>query len=96
MRRVRSSAANPTPKLTSIIAGMATGADSIDDLEVIRAGGMKHLFSDVCASATLGIFLRERRPQLGDQGAITRKDANPHSAAFLISVKIFETIYLKY
>ena len=39
--RIRSGAANPTPKLTSIIAGMAAGADSIDDLDVIRAGGMK-------------------------------------------------------
>ncbi|MEU8264133.1 IS1380 family transposase [Micromonospora sp. NPDC048999] len=57
--RVRSGAANPTPKLTSIIAGMAAGADSIDDLDVIRAGGMKKLFSGVYANSTLGIFLRE-------------------------------------
>jgi Transposase DDE domain group 1 len=57
--RVRSGAANPTPKLTSIIAGMATGADSIDDLDVVRAGGMKKLFGGVYACATLGIFLRE-------------------------------------
>ena len=39
--RVRSGAASPTAKLTSIIAGMAAGADSIDDLDVIRSGGMK-------------------------------------------------------
>src|SRR4051812_25073473 len=38
---------------------MATGADSIDDLDVVRAGGMKELFGGVYASATLGIFLRE-------------------------------------
>jgi hypothetical protein len=57
--RVRSGAANPTPKLTSIIAGMAAGADSIDDLDVIRSGGMKQLFVGVYACATLGIFLRE-------------------------------------
>lgn len=57
--RVRSGAANPTPKLTSIIAGMACGADSIDDLDVIRAGGMNKLFGGVYANATLGIFLRE-------------------------------------
>ena len=37
--RVKSGAANSTPKLTSIIAGMAAGADSIDDLDVIRSGG---------------------------------------------------------
>jgi Transposase DDE domain group 1 len=57
--RVRSGAANPTPKLTSIIAGMAAGADSIDDLDVIRSGGMKKVFGGVYACATLGILLRE-------------------------------------
>ena len=57
--RVRSGAANPTPKLTSIVAGMAAGADSIDDLDVIRSGGMNKLFGGVYACATLGIFLRE-------------------------------------
>jgi DDE family transposase len=57
--RVRSGAANATPKLTSIIAGMAAGADSIDDLDVIRCGGMKQVFGGIYAAATLGIFLRE-------------------------------------
>jgi hypothetical protein len=57
--RVRSGAANATRKLASIIAGMAAGADSIEDLDVIRAGGMKRLFGGVYASATLGILLRE-------------------------------------
>ena len=37
--RVKSGAADSTPKLTSIIAGMAAGAGSIDDLDVIRSGG---------------------------------------------------------
>jgi len=57
--RVASAAVNPAGKLTSIVAGMAAGADSIDDLEVIRAGGMPRLFDQVYASATLGQFLRE-------------------------------------
>ncbi|GAA2396840.1 IS1380 family transposase [Dactylosporangium salmoneum] len=57
--RVKSGAANATPKLTSIIAGMAAGADCIDDLDVIRAGGTSKLFSGVYAAATLGILLRE-------------------------------------
>jgi len=57
--RVASAAVNPAGKLTSIIAGMAAGADSIDDLEVIRAGGMPRLFDQVYAPATLGQFLRE-------------------------------------
>ena len=58
-RRWRSAGVNPAGKLTSIIAGMAAGADSIDDLEVIRSGGMKRLFGGVYAPATLGQFLRE-------------------------------------
>jgi hypothetical protein len=57
--RVKSGAANATPKLTAIIAGMAAGADTIDGLDVIRSGGMKQLFGGVYACATLGIFLRE-------------------------------------
>lgn len=57
--RVKSGAANSTAKLTSIIAGMAAGADSIDDLDLVRCGGMKRLFSGVYAAATLGILLRE-------------------------------------
>jgi Transposase DDE domain group 1 len=57
--RVKSGAANPTPKLSSIVAGMLAGADSIDDLDVIRAGGMNRVFNGVYAPATLGILLRE-------------------------------------
>ncbi len=57
--RIRSGGANPTPKLTSIIAGLAAGADSIDDLQVVRSGGMKKVFGSVYAPSTLGILLRE-------------------------------------
>jgi Transposase DDE domain group 1 len=57
--RVRSGGVNPAGKLTSIIAGMAAGADSIDDLDVVRTGGMSRLFGGVYACATLGQFLRE-------------------------------------
>jgi hypothetical protein len=57
--RVKSAGANPAGKLTSIIAGMSAGADSIDDLDVIRSGGMPRLFAEVYAPATLGQFLRE-------------------------------------
>ena len=57
--RVASAGANPAGKLSSIIAGMAAGADSIDDLQVIRSGGMTRLFAQVYAPATLGQFLRE-------------------------------------
>jgi hypothetical protein len=57
--RVASAGVNPAGKLASIIAGMAAEADSIDDLQVIRSGGMKRLFGGVYAPATLGQFLRE-------------------------------------
>ena len=57
--KVRSAGVNPAGKVTSVIAGMAAGADCIDDLEMIRCGGMRQLFGGVYASATLGQFLRE-------------------------------------
>ncbi|MFN8031177.1 MAG: IS1380 family transposase [Dermatophilaceae bacterium] len=57
--RVASAGVNPAGKITAIIAGMAAGADSIDDLQVVRSGGMKRVFGGVYAPATLGQFLRE-------------------------------------
>ncbi|WP_082819522.1 IS1380 family transposase [Brevibacterium linens] len=50
--------ANPAPKLATLVAGMAAGADSIDDMNILRHGGMKHLFDRVYAPSTLGSFLR--------------------------------------
>jgi len=57
--RVVSAGVNPAGKLTSIIAGMAAGADSFDDLDVIRTGGMARMFGGVYACSTMGQFLRE-------------------------------------
>jgi hypothetical protein len=57
--RVKSGAVNPAGKLTSIIAAMMCGADSIDDGNVLRAGGTPRVFDEVYAPSTLGIFLRE-------------------------------------
>ncbi|EUA24772.1 transposase DDE domain group 1 family protein [Mycobacterium xenopi 3993] len=57
--RVKSGAVNPAGKLTSIVAGMMCGADSIDDANVLRAGGTPRVFNEVYAPSTLGIFLRE-------------------------------------
>lgn len=57
--RVKSGAVNPVGKLTSIIAAMMCGADSIDDADVLRAGGTPRVFDEVYAPSTLGIFLRE-------------------------------------
>ena len=57
--RVRSAGVNPAGKLTALISGMCAGADSITDVEVIRAGGMGEIFGGVYASATIGQLLRE-------------------------------------
>ena len=57
--RIKSGAANPVGKLTCILGGLLAGADSIDDLDVIRSGGMNKAFNAVYACSTLGIFLRE-------------------------------------
>jgi hypothetical protein len=57
--RVASGAVNPVGKLTSIIAAMACGADCIDDVDMLRAGGTPRVFNEVYAPSTLGIFLRE-------------------------------------
>lgn len=57
--RIKSGSANPAPKLTTVIAGMCAGADSIDDLDLVRAGRMKTLFDGVYAPSTVGTLLRE-------------------------------------
>jgi hypothetical protein len=57
--RVKSGAVNSAGKLTSIVAGMMCGADSIDDANVLRAGGTPRVFDEVYAPSTLAIFLRE-------------------------------------
>jgi Transposase DDE domain group 1 len=45
-------------KVASLVAGMVAGADSIDDLAVLRHGGMGKLFTRIYAPSTLGSFLR--------------------------------------
>ena len=57
--RVKSGAVNPAGKLTTIIGGIMCGADSIDDANVLRAGGTPRVFDEVYAPSTLGILLRE-------------------------------------
>ena len=38
--RIKSGAANPSPKLVTVVAGMCVGADCIDDIDAVRSGGM--------------------------------------------------------
>ena len=45
-------------KVPALVAGMVAGADSIDDMDVLRHGGMGRLFTGVRAPSTLGTFLR--------------------------------------
>ncbi len=45
-------------KVPALIGGMVAGADSIDDLDLLRHGGMNRLFGGVRAPSTLGKFLR--------------------------------------
>src|SRR5206468_4253374 len=42
----------------ALVAGMVAGADSIDDMTLLRHGGMDRLFTGVRAPSTLGTFLR--------------------------------------
>ena len=57
--KIKSGAANPAPKLATLIAGMCAGADCIDDVDAVRSGGMKMLFGGVYAPSTIGTLLRE-------------------------------------
>lgn len=50
--------ANAGAKIFSLVGGMVAGADSIDDMDLLRHGGMKHLFDQVYAPSTLGSHLR--------------------------------------
>src|SRR4051794_34034205 len=50
--------ANAGLKVTSLVAGMVAGADSIDDVALLRHGGMGRMFTGAYAPSTLGSFLR--------------------------------------
>jgi hypothetical protein len=45
-------------KVTCLVAGMAAGADSIDDMDLLRDGAMGAVFAGVRAPSTLGSHLR--------------------------------------
>ena len=50
--------ANAGLKVVSLVAGMCAGADSIDDMALLRHGGMGRAFVGAYAPSTLGSFLR--------------------------------------
>ena len=45
-------------KVASLVGGMVAGADSIDDMALLRHGGMGRIFARAYAPSTLGSFLR--------------------------------------
>ncbi|WP_322749885.1 MULTISPECIES: IS1380 family transposase [unclassified Frankia] len=53
-----SARANAWLKVPAIVAGMAAGADSIDDLDRLRHGAMGRVFGGIRTPSTLGTFLR--------------------------------------
>ncbi|CCH78558.1 hypothetical protein BN12_300006 [Nostocoides japonicum T1-X7] len=52
------SSPNAAVKTASVVGGMHAGADSIDDLDLLRHGGVSRLLVGVRARSTLGTFLR--------------------------------------
>lgn len=50
--------ANAGLKVASLVAGMVAGADSIDDMALLRHGGTGKVFTGRYAPSTLGSFLR--------------------------------------
>ena len=50
--------ANAALKVPALVAGMVAGADSIDDMDLLRHGAMGRVFGGIRAPSTLGTFLR--------------------------------------
>jgi hypothetical protein len=57
-QRVSVPSPNAHVKVPALVAGMVAGADSIEDMDLLRHGGMGRLFTGVRAPSTLGTFLR--------------------------------------
>ncbi len=55
---VKAGGVNAHLKIPSLVAGMIAGADSIDDMTLLRHGAMTRLFTGARAPSTLGTFLR--------------------------------------
>ncbi len=53
-----SAGANGEVKIASLVAGMVAGADSIEDMDLVRHGGMGRVFDEHRAPTTLGTHLR--------------------------------------
>ena len=57
VRICKTGGAKPALKVAALVAGMIAGADSIDDMALLRHGAMDRLFDGIRAPSTLGTFL---------------------------------------
>ena len=77
--------ANARLKIPCLVAGMAAGADSIDDTDLLRHGTMPALFGRIRAPSTLGSHLRSftwgKRPPAGCGEPPAAGRAGPAGAA---------------
>jgi len=65
---------NSAAKTATVLAGMLSGADSIDDLDVLRAGGPPALFDDLRGPSTIGSWLRAfTHGNVGQLDAVSRQ-----------------------
>ncbi|WP_116271562.1 IS1380 family transposase [Pseudofrankia sp. BMG5.36] len=53
-----SAGANAAAKVGCLVAGMAAGADCLDDMNLLRAGALDGVFDGIRAPSTLGMFAR--------------------------------------
>ena len=58
VRIARPCGVNAQVKVGCLVAGMAAGADSIEDMDLLRHGALPVLFGGIRAPSTLGSFLR--------------------------------------
>jgi Transposase DDE domain group 1 len=58
VRLSRPCGVNAQVKVACLVAGMIAGADSIDDMDLLRHGAMPVVFGGIRAPSTLGSFLR--------------------------------------
>ena len=58
----RAAEANPQVKIASLVAGMVAGADSIQDMNLLRHGALPQVFDGARSASTMGTFLRHFTP----------------------------------
>jgi len=59
--------ANAGVKVASLVGGMVAGADCLDDMGLLRHGGMRKLFTACYAPSTFCSFLRSFRRRINSR-----------------------------